>query len=633
MKKLLLSVCFGLLATFLFSTIPATEKHALLEHLIEVNVEWVKQDLSNDLLLQAIDFQSDNQRIQKHLALVETSLRNKNVAHLSSTQKSNRIKQLNVLRQYWQAGQFPKNTFHSFRIPYFVDVFGTACAVGYLVFESGEQDLVERISKENNFAYLAEMEYPELGIWAEKNGFTLEELAWIQPSYPPDPYNYSTVGNNEGIEGIVNVIKATPDDSLLIFAGKFSSIDGVAANNIIAFDGEEWITLGDGVDGEVLDITFDRDQNLIVAGDFEIDNYHNLSRWNFKEARWEWLDIIDMDGPIHAVTFKRGILYVGGEFSDIDGKSFQNLAFNYLYTNTHQGWNNWKKIYIGFGNYEYIQHAFGVDGPVRAFDWNNDNLLVGGDFSLTAPNVEDPDEVQQLNANHLAYWNETDWVHSLNGDHSPVTNMKLKNGALFIGGDFQDDLPSLAILTGGLWSDFGVWGIWGSDGGVYDFADYGENVVMMGNYSFTFGFYFSRNMMIFNSDGSIAKHAIVDGTVWAGASFKDQFYFAGDFTRAAETEVNGLASTKFENYIVDPEPPGEGGAKVYAADNQLVVYDYQSDYDGTLELFNLQGQLVATYNLPAGQFYFNFPVKAAYLGAYVYRLENKEERQIGKVVF
>ncbi len=82
-------------------------------------------------------------------------------------------------------GSFPINTFHEKRTTYFIDIYGTAGAVGQLIIESGYRDFSTRISEEYNYDFIHQLnsKYPDLKVWALDHGFTLDELAWIQPAY------------------------------------------------------------------------------------------------------------------------------------------------------------------------------------------------------------------------------------------------------------------------------------------------------------------------------------------------------------------------------------------------------------------------------------------------------------------
>jgi len=135
---------------------------------------------------------AETARIRTHLATVEHALRASDVTHLTPAQRAARARNLDVLHAYWTAGAFPKNTdFPGQRMPYFVDRYGTRCAMAYLIEQSGRGDLVARVAATNNNARIRELKGdPELVAWLDANGLTAAEAARIQPAYgnpPPLP--------------------------------------------------------------------------------------------------------------------------------------------------------------------------------------------------------------------------------------------------------------------------------------------------------------------------------------------------------------------------------------------------------------------------------------------------------------
>jgi hypothetical protein len=127
---------------------------------------------------------SDYTRIRTHLDYVESGLRERSTDHLTKEQKKNRMAYLDLLTEYYKAGQFPYNDGHEDpRRPVFIDETGNICAVGYLVQQSAGRELAESISKEFKYAFIPEIESTEFDLWAEQSGFTPEELAMIQPMY------------------------------------------------------------------------------------------------------------------------------------------------------------------------------------------------------------------------------------------------------------------------------------------------------------------------------------------------------------------------------------------------------------------------------------------------------------------
>ena len=59
--------------------------------------------------------------------------------------------------------------------------------MGHLLLTGGAEALARRIAREHLLARLPELHSPALARWATGNGFTLEELALIQPSYHSPP--------------------------------------------------------------------------------------------------------------------------------------------------------------------------------------------------------------------------------------------------------------------------------------------------------------------------------------------------------------------------------------------------------------------------------------------------------------
>jgi hypothetical protein len=153
------------------------------EQLENLNKYWENKNIDDPVLKERTPLTNDVSLIQMHLSLVEKTLRNKSVDDLSITQRQNRQSCLDILHNYWTKGVFPKNLYHNKRTPYFIDDFGTACAVGQLVISTGSADFAKKISNENNYGYIENMNAPELYTWANKYGFTIDELAWIQPTY------------------------------------------------------------------------------------------------------------------------------------------------------------------------------------------------------------------------------------------------------------------------------------------------------------------------------------------------------------------------------------------------------------------------------------------------------------------
>lgn len=204
-------LAFTILFSFYFSVnlfasdshqIFAQETPTVYEQLCELNKYWQTHPEYQNLLNQRVDFADHEDLIQLHLMLVEHHLQQEVVAHLSPKQLKNRSETLEVLRAYWREKQFPQNTRHPHTIiPYFIDDFNTACAVGHLMRESGAVQEANWIAQTMNNAYIENMPLEKLEEWAVKMGFALEELKWIQPAYgifSNEEVNHADCGDENG---------------------------------------------------------------------------------------------------------------------------------------------------------------------------------------------------------------------------------------------------------------------------------------------------------------------------------------------------------------------------------------------------------------------------------------------------
>jgi hypothetical protein len=139
-------------------------------------------------------------RIRRHLALVEDTLRRETPTDLAEGPARARARLLDELHIYAQRGNFPKNPdFPDRRVPYFIDEFGTACAVGHLMIVSGADGLAHEIARGENNDVVADINHPGVGPWLAANGLTAAEAAWIQPSYGPCGFDGTIVCGADGI--------------------------------------------------------------------------------------------------------------------------------------------------------------------------------------------------------------------------------------------------------------------------------------------------------------------------------------------------------------------------------------------------------------------------------------------------
>ncbi len=342
-----------------FLVFSAFGKNSTFKKLCEVNKCWREQkDISADML-PAYRLQTETDWIQAHLALVETTLRSRNTDGLTPTARQNRLLCLDYLHQYLVARRFPLNEDYGYRTPIFIDKHDNFCAVGYLVKASGYEHISRKIAANTNLAYVREMNYPELAAWASQNGFTIDELAWIQPGYPPTVYS-APIGN--GVNGTVHELCVESAGSKLYVGGSFTQVDNAIAANNVAYVTEAagvftWHSMGAGVNGPVYAIAA-HGGNIFVAGSFSMAGgspASNVAYWD--GATWHGAGCIT--GTVNDLVVYAGSLYAAGSF-DVCGMPNVNFA----------KWNG-----------TVWQPLPGLDGRINTMEVMGTTLLLGGAFS------------------------------------------------------------------------------------------------------------------------------------------------------------------------------------------------------------------------------------------------------------
>lgn len=264
MKKTLFLTCLWLLWAQMGNSQAPSNLLPAQQHLQLVNAEWLKY--TELAPVETVSFNTDAGRIQLHLNLVVEHLRSKSAA-LTSEQLYQRERLLDTLQHYARQGVFPINLYHEGRRPYFIDHRNTHCAVGYLMKASGHGDLAQRISQEHNYDYVADIETEGLMEWAQQHGFALDELAWIQPSYPDIR---KTVSIGGGVSGEVKALEEVylNGQTGILVTGDFDSIGTTYCNGIGFYANGNWQCLDEGIDGSTGFIEPGYSGEVTVCGDY-----------------------------------------------------------------------------------------------------------------------------------------------------------------------------------------------------------------------------------------------------------------------------------------------------------------------------------------------------------------------------
>lgn len=175
MKKIILT-------SLVIGSVFFTHANSLFDQLVAFNSNWSQYE-NRVPNAEAVVYKNDQPYIQKHLENVLQILASNPTAHLSCEQLESRTHLTELLRDYREAGLFPMNYYRAVRIPVFIDEHQTHCAVGYLLQQTGYDEVAQRIANANNYAWVREINDPALPVWQAASGFTMDELKLIQGAY------------------------------------------------------------------------------------------------------------------------------------------------------------------------------------------------------------------------------------------------------------------------------------------------------------------------------------------------------------------------------------------------------------------------------------------------------------------
>lgn len=612
MKKL---VNLSLLALFL--SIPAfclspTQEAPLTKHLREVNREWQNHEQLQQYH-QLAHFVTDVERIQAHLLRVIDLLRSQDVSHLEGQQLQHRQELITTLNSYALRQQFPQNIYHSHRQPYFIDQQGTACAVGYLIIESGHSKLAERISRENNYAYIRELDYPELLTWADEHGFTVDELALIQPGYQPqEPWQPLA----EGVDGTVNSI--TTFNGKVFIGGDFATASGVNSPNVVMWNGNSFEPVGGGLPGAVTALTVA--DELHATGHFAANGaVYEFATYNVDANKWELQDVLQ-----HSTGAADGF-YSIYSYHYITGWTEEDGQTKYYLARKHMDARTWTI-------------AAWFDAPVHAITATENDLFVGGAFKTLNDTISAPFVIRCTNC--LISKDAPQWEPAGSGFTAPVRAFEYLYPALYAGGDFydQDGEPAIALArwTNGDWQP------------IIDTMHYVPDMAFISDIMFHYktdqllvaGDFVVPAFSMVSSGRNLATVDLVggllinkgsfDSNIYSMEQFGDIIYVGGDFQSHNSTPVNHIAALDESNTAIAPDI-AEVSAKVFPNPfrSQTTIQvdglgNYSGNSDVQLRLFSPLGQQVeASYQVNGNSILLQRESLAA--GVYVYeiRLDGK----------
>lgn len=487
---------------------------SLYEHMLNVNKQWAYQeDLPKEIFAEAGE-KTDNEWIQEHLFRVHHILSKRSTEHLSKEQKASRAQHLEVLHSYAERGRFPINLYHKGRQPVFIDPFGTHCAVGYLMKENGDSWLSNKISHEMNYAYVLDMNDKDLVAWQKGSGFTVKELAWIQPGYPLAVHWDDMKGGANG-----PVYTLMPNGQGSVFAGGyFDTIGGYQSSSIASymsgFTGYDWVGLSmDQLKGKVYDM-IEYKGDIYAAGAFyQVDSFaaeSAVAKWD--GSRWTPVGqfyIGALVNTVYTLEVYRDTLYAGGFF-----RSRYN-APDYFSNFAKWDGSDWRAV-----------DTAGVVGGVGDMVVYKDELIVAGHFEYYGNTL----------VNNIIAVDSTGNVHALdNGLRVPIYALEVANDTLYAGGELiswdHQDTVGIAAFDGTSWQNIlpinSFWHLPSQRVRSLEWTPYG--LFAGGDLRPFQMFSYGRNFLRLK-DGFIHVHGNLDSTVWTMHYENDILYLGGEFT-------------------------------------------------------------------------------------------------------
>jgi hypothetical protein len=582
----------------------ASEK--TLQQLSSVNVQWQKQTDISSVLSETSIAPGINHidLIALHLELVEKTLKRRSVAHLSTQQKANRKELLNKLNGYWQAKQFPINDYLTYKSPVFIDRFGTHCAVGYLMQQSGYESLAREIDSKQKFAFVHDIKVKGVDKWAQEQGFTIDELAWIQPGY------WVTTTANDlsgGVNGQVNTIVVEQGGMSIYVAGEFNTAGGtVAANNIAVyqsgFAGWSWMALNNGVNGKIKTMIVHNNQ-LLVGGAFTEANgqaANHIALYDFVSGQWQ--NMGSLDGTVNTLAVYNNEIYAGGSFTNMLSK-----------------WN---------GNSWIDANQIGFYGnEVRTLEVINNELIIGGDFELPTGALR----------KNVVGFDGTQFIYMGFGTVTPVNDLAFYNGRIYAACDVVsgNDTCALALFNASNndWEKVivPINNLGNSFIGdkICALAINGNEMLCGGSFMVGAGLFFGNNMMRFQqanaataNDYTITPVLYLDSTVNTIAMNNSIAYFGGEFVANNMSNVlNHVAYFDVLTGVKDQTKNEETTLNIYPnpANESCILHVNTGFMDKDyVVISNSLGQEISRINLPKGAT--QFPIELAGFATGIYNV-------------
>jgi trimeric autotransporter adhesin len=263
--------------------------------------------------------------------------------------------------------------------------------------------------------------------------------------------------------------------AVLAVGGSFNALGDNPCEGVAYWAEDNWLQLGDGVDGTVFDMV-GYDNKLLMGGDFSIFNdpsINYLGLWNGVS----WDEPLDADLPdqvVRSLEVDGTTLYIGGDFLNIGAMPIPRVA--------------------SFDGTDWSALTDNCPGSVRTLLYD-ETLFVGGDFAISGG--ADVDYIGALASQEWTPLTAADL-----GANNVIYSICDYDGELVVSGSFTaiggEAVSYLAAFDGTTWHALGA----GVDADVYDLHIWDNKLIATGNFA--------------NAGGAPAsKIAAWDGSSWS----------------------------------------------------------------------------------------------------------------------
>jgi PKD repeat protein len=268
---------------------------------------------------------------------------------------------------------------------------------------------------------------------------------------------WSALGSGVGTQP-AEVMALAVYNGELYAGGYFTLGTGGPGNYIAKWNGTSWVSLNTGgMNDEVFSFAVYNGE-LYAGGWFTVAGGTPAS-YIAKYNGTTWTAVgtgMNNNGYVYALGVFNNDLYAGGDFLNAGGTLANRIA-------KYNSGSGWSTLGSGLSN--------GANATVRAFAIYNNQLAIGGSFSLTGG----------VTANRVSLWNGTTFtgIGIMNGT---VYTLCTFNSNLFAGGIYSSPASDIAQYNGTSWSSVGTNGT-GANNVVFCLKEYSNQLYMGGTFN------------------------------------------------------------------------------------------------------------------------------------------------------